>query len=237
MTHTMTPEQRTRKNEAARLRRAAKFADKQREANPIEDAVIIDEFVASDVPAVMPDIRHIEAAIEENIQHAESFVDKLIDAQSVADHSEHGAIVAMVAEIRAGNASVKAFVACYAERAALRGMSEATIKARKSNLKGVLTDLLNNAEFEAKFMADDSLGLQAAYKLRGEMNKPEATDDESGVTGGSDDEVEDMPAPNAHEALRNALRAAIVCAEVAKRDDIAEDLREVMEKLMGAVEA
>jgi len=227
MGKTLTPEQREAKNAAARAKRAAaKVVD----APEVADAVVINEPTIADVAVSGPvkmDIREIEEGIAANAAHAEQFVDNLITAQSAADASEHTAILAMVAEVRAKNATVEAFISCYAERASLRGMKASVVKVRKSQLKGVLTSILEDEAFESAFLADGSCGLQAAYKLRQELNKPE------GSEGSDDGEDGDDAVPvSADAALVKMIKQAIECADVAKRVEIADDLREVLVKLM-----
>jgi hypothetical protein len=230
MGKTLTPEQREAKNAAARAKRAAA---KVVEAPEVADAVVINEPTIADVAVSGPvkmDIREIEEGIAANAAHAEQFVDNLITAQSAADASEHTAILAMVAEIRAKNATVEAFISCYAERASLRGMKASVVKVRKSQLKGVLTSILEDEAFESAFLADGSCGLQAAYKLRQELNKPEGSEGSDGADDG--DDGDDAAPVSADAALVKMIKQAIECADVAKRDEIADDLRDVLTKLM-----
>jgi hypothetical protein len=165
--------------------------------------------------------------------HAEQIVDSLIDAQVGIDSQESSVIAQMIDTVRSGQASVKAFIDCYATRAIYR-MSARSVPIRKSNLKGVLSLALTDAEYAA-IVTDEKLGLQAAYALRLERKKPKASEQSEELTddvGPADDTyTDDM------SVLCQQIRNAIDAAEKASREDIADDLRVALEKAFGAVEA
>jgi hypothetical protein len=164
--------------------------------------------------------------------HAEQIVDSLIDAQVGIDSQESSVIAQMIDTVRSGQASVKAFIDCYATRAIYR-MSARSVPIRKSNLKGVLSLALEDAEYAA-IVTDEKLGLQAAYALRLERKKPKASEQSEELT--DDFEVDDTYT-DAMSVLCQQIRNAIDAAEKASREDIADDLRTALEKAFGAVEA
>lgn len=163
--------------------------------------------------------------------NAESLVDSLIDAQVSIDSRESTSIINMIDAVRSGAGDVKAFITCYAARAKGR-ISDKSIPVRKSNLKGVLSYALESDVF-AGIVESEKLSLQAAYALRSDMLKgdkePDASDE-------SDDAVtvDDVPA-DAIDVLRQQIINAIAAAESANCADVADDLREILERVVGAV--
>jgi len=202
------------------------------------DAVIIDTLASSDLTlSEAVEARFIGAEHPQTQDiHAEQIVDSLIDAQVGIDSQESSAIVSMIDAVRSGSATVKAFVECFAVRAVYR-MSARSVPIRKSNLKGVLSLALEDVEYAA-IVTDERLGLQAAYALRLERKKPKAV--ESAVTVADDtDDADEAPESytDAMGVLCQQIRNAIEAAEKASRGDIADDLRAVLEKAFGAIEA
>jgi hypothetical protein len=178
-------------------------------------------FISEDKPAaILPD--------------AEALVVELIDAQVGIDGKESHAIVSMIEAVNSGAGDVKAFVECYKARAADK-MAEKSLGVRASNLKGVLSYALENAEFAA-IVQRDRLNLQAAYALRAEMKGPKHAKSES-VQGAEAVEVDAVEVPvDAMSVLCQQLRNAIGAAETAQREDIADDLRDILARALGAVE-
>lgn len=179
-----------------------------------------------------PTVRFMGSSEPQSI-NAESLVDSLIDAQVSIDDRESTSIVDMIAAVRSGAGDVKAFINCYAARAKGR-ISDKSLPVRKSNLKGVLSYALESDSF-ADVVKAEKLSLQAAYALRAEMLKgakePESID-------ASDDAVDvDDIAVDAMDTLRQQITNAIHAAETAQRADIADDLREILERVVGATAA
>lgn len=176
-----------------------------------------------------PTIRFMGSSEPQSI-NAETLVDSLIDAQVSIDNQESSSIIAMIDAVRSGAGDVKGFIVCYAARAKGR-MSDKSIPVRKSNLKGVLSYALESDVF-AGIVESEKLSLQAAYALRSEMLKgskePDASDDAVAV---------DDVSVDAMDNLRQQITNAIHAAENACRDDIADDLRGILERVIGAIEA
>jgi len=203
------------------------------------DAVIIDTLASSDLTlSEAVEARFIGAEHPQTQDiHAEQIVDSLIDAQVGIDSQESSAIVSMIDAVRSGSATVKAFVECFAVRAVYR-MSARSVPIRKSNLKGVLSLALEDVEYAA-IVTDERLGLQAAYALRLERKKPkaEATETAVAVSDDADDADDAEDYTDSMGILCQQIRNAIEAAEKASREDIADDLRAVLEKAFGAIEA